>query len=625
MASRGEVGRDLVRLFGVEALVLAWVTILAVTVIHEFAHCLTCKRFGGHVHEMGFLLIYFQPAFYSNVSDAWLFPEKSRRLWVTFAGPYFELLLWALATLTWRVTEPGSWLSSVALVVMATSGIKLFFNLNPLIKLDGYYLLSDFLGIPNLRARAFGYLRALTGRLWGSARQDAQDATPRERRIYLAYGLLAGTYSVWLLGYVAFAFGSFLLNRYQGVGFFLFTGLLALMFRNPLKKALGKVPGVVRRSRGRLASKVRPVALLVCLAAGLAAIFLVRMELRIGGELTVLPIHNADIRAEVEGLIEEIYADEGALVRRGDPIARLADREYRAELRKLEAEIDEKRAKLKMLSAGPRPEEIALQRKAVETAATKGKHARRRYEEAAQVRASRLSRAKADLAKADERLRYARNDLDRSSKLFAEDLIARKQLEEAQERVVVREKEVETAQAEVGVILSDDLAEVRKELAVAQKEAEEADAKLKLLLAGSRSEEIEVARAEVAPGSAPALPLGAARARARGEPHQRHRHDSQAQGEDRTTREEGGPDRRGPRAEDDKGGDRGLGEGHRRREGWTAGGPEGPRLPGEELRRHRHGDCARREAGDRSLARESLPCNHRDRQCHRPAQTRDDG
>src|SRR6266542_3571438 len=107
-ANREEIGRDLVAIYGIDTLVLAWVTILAVTTAHEFAHGLTCKRFGGHVHEMGFLLIYFQLAFYCNVSDAWLFPEKSKRLWVTFAVPYFELFLWALATLIWQVTEPGT-------------------------------------------------------------------------------------------------------------------------------------------------------------------------------------------------------------------------------------------------------------------------------------------------------------------------------------------------------------------------------------------------------------------------------------------------------------------------------------------------------------------------------------
>ena len=87
MTEWGDITRDLQRLWRVEMVLVAWLVIFAVTTAHEFAHSLTCKRFGGHVHEMGFLLIYFQLAFYCNVSDAWLFPEKGKRLWMTTAGP----------------------------------------------------------------------------------------------------------------------------------------------------------------------------------------------------------------------------------------------------------------------------------------------------------------------------------------------------------------------------------------------------------------------------------------------------------------------------------------------------------------------------------------------------------
>src|SRR6266566_3035491 len=94
-----EITRAVGNLWRFDALALAWLTVLSVTALHEFAHGVTCRHFGGEVHDMGFLLIYFQPAFYCNVSDAWLFPQKSRRLWVTFAGAYFEIFLWSLATL----------------------------------------------------------------------------------------------------------------------------------------------------------------------------------------------------------------------------------------------------------------------------------------------------------------------------------------------------------------------------------------------------------------------------------------------------------------------------------------------------------------------------------------------
>ncbi|PYJ93176.1 MAG: hypothetical protein DME23_26485, partial [Verrucomicrobia bacterium] len=131
------------RLFQYSAIPVILLVVFLVITMHEFAHGLTCKHFGGEVHELGFFLIYLQPALYCNVSDAWLFPEKSKRLWVGFAGPYFELFLWALATLAWRLTDAETGINYLALIVMTTSGVKTLLNFNPLIKLDGYYLLSD--------------------------------------------------------------------------------------------------------------------------------------------------------------------------------------------------------------------------------------------------------------------------------------------------------------------------------------------------------------------------------------------------------------------------------------------------------------------------------------------------
>src|ERR1051326_5137644 len=191
IASGSEIQRDLHHLYRFDALVLIVMMLYAITVGHEFAHGLTCKHFGGEVHEMGLLLLYFQPAFYCNVSEAWLFHKKYQRLWVTFAGAYFELVVCAIATLIWRLIEPGTWLNSLALIVMATSAIKTFFNLNPLIKLDGYYLLSDYLEIPNLRSRSFAYLRRMIKSLVpGNRAEETTKPAKRDRRIYLAPGLV---------------------------------------------------------------------------------------------------------------------------------------------------------------------------------------------------------------------------------------------------------------------------------------------------------------------------------------------------------------------------------------------------------------------------------------------------
>jgi putative peptide zinc metalloprotease protein len=433
LAHGGEIARDIVGLWRLQSLALAYVIVLLVITAHEFAHGLTCRHFGGRVQEMGFILIYFQPTFYCNVSDAWLFPKKSQRLWVTFVGAWFELFLWALATLTWRVMEPASWPARLALIIMATSGIRTLFNLNPLIKLDGYYLLSDWLEIPNLRWKAFSYLRS---RLHGPLGWREQGA-PRERRIYVVYGVLAFAYSFFLLTLITRYMGGHLVRRYQGWGFLLFALLLGIVLRAPLAGALRGVSSMFSVSRGLKQTAVRLAKLLAVGVPLALVLFLGRLELKVSGEFTILPAQNADVRAEVDGIIQQIYVEEGTTVRKGDPIARLSDRDYRSEASKTRAEIEEKEAVLRMVQAGPRAEEIQLARTSVE--------------------------------KAEERLVYAKTQLERLEPLYGEKVVSVKELEDVREQVGVRQKEIE-----------------------------EARGRLDVLLAGSRPEEIEALEAEIA-------------------------------------------------------------------------------------------------------------------------------
>jgi len=430
--------RDAAPLYDVSTLPLLAATLFAVLSAHEFAHALTCKRFGGEVLEMGFLLLYFQPALYCDVSDAWLFPKKSRRLWVGFSGPYFELFLWAMAILAWRGADPGTWVHDVSLVVAATSGIKTLFNFNPLIKLDGYYLLSDWLDIPNLRQKSFAYLGEFI-RTLGGLRRPLPEAAPRERRIFLAYGLSAWLFSVSLLGYLGLTFGEFLILEGQRLAFVALAALLAVRLRrrlaglSPGRPKADPEPPRPRRHPPRL---VRSRFLwLAAAGALLLLLFHGNMELRVSGPVAVLPQHNADVRAEIDGVVAEIHLEEGQAVRAGDLVARLSGREYRAELQKTEAELQHVRARLDQLVAGPTPGEIEVARSVV--------------------------------GRAQDRLRFARARRERSEALVREQLIPRTDSD------VARELETE-----------------------ALNELAEAQSRLDVLLAGTRPEEIRAAVAE---------------------------------------------------------------------------------------------------------------------------------
>lgn len=181
-----------------------WVSYAVVTLAvlgHELAHAAALKRFGGAVHEMGIVLIYFLPCFYCNVSDAYLLPRR-QRLWVSFAGIFFELGLWGLAVGVALTLGVDAGVGRVAALTAAAVGVKgLLFNLNPLIKLDGYYLLTDLLQIPNLRQRAFHLLTArLTGRELPFSTAAASERSTRA--ILLGYAVLASAFLLLVFVFV---------------------------------------------------------------------------------------------------------------------------------------------------------------------------------------------------------------------------------------------------------------------------------------------------------------------------------------------------------------------------------------------------------------------------------------
>ena len=135
---------------------LLWlaVALAVVKTLHELGHALTCKHFGGECNRLGLMLLVFTPALYCDVSDAWMFASRWRRIAVSAAGMLVELILASLAVILWATTEPG-WINALCLnIVVVCSVGTLLINGNPLLRYDGYYILADLLGTPNLRQQA---------------------------------------------------------------------------------------------------------------------------------------------------------------------------------------------------------------------------------------------------------------------------------------------------------------------------------------------------------------------------------------------------------------------------------------------------------------------------------------
>ena len=131
---------------------------------HEFGHAYAVKRWGGEVHEMGVMLIVFMPLPYVDASWSSAFPEKSRRMFVGAAGIMVDIFLASAAIIVWVLAEPGA-VRAVAYNVIFVAGLStLLLNGNPLLRFDSYYILADFLEIPNLADRANKYLGYLIKR-----------------------------------------------------------------------------------------------------------------------------------------------------------------------------------------------------------------------------------------------------------------------------------------------------------------------------------------------------------------------------------------------------------------------------------------------------------------------------
>ncbi len=238
-------------------------TLVVVKILHELGHGWQAKRFGVPVRSQGIAFIVLWPVLYTDTTDAWRLVSRRRRVLIGAGGLLVELTLACLATFAWSFLPDGGLRSVAFLVATVTWVSSLVINLNPLMRFDGYYLLSDLWGIDNLQQRSFALARwRLRETLFGPG-----DPPPERFRPGLAARLLVFAYATWIWR------------------FFLFVGIAVLVYHvffKPLGPLLAAVElwwfigRPVARELGawwRLRERARPrpglVLLLVLLGGGL--------------------------------------------------------------------------------------------------------------------------------------------------------------------------------------------------------------------------------------------------------------------------------------------------------------------------------------------------------------------
>ncbi len=299
-------------LYSASAIVTVMTAFFVLIVIHEFAHSIMCRIYGGEVNEFGFLLMYFQPCFYCDISDAWLFKKKSHRLAVTWAGPYSEIILLAFTMIIWRLTIPGSFIHEISQILVIVIWVTAIFNLNPLIKLDGYYLLSDFLEIPNLRDKSFNYVSNLFKRIVLGWPIEKIDVDKRKRRIYVIYATLAAVYTLFIIIFFLSILSSFLLEKTGTIGLILLYLFLMFAMRKNFKALANGLVTHIKYLKDIMKKPFRLVSYIVVMALLIIVLFFVPMKQRVSGEIKIEPIAEYSLLLNELGLLEKKFQQGGA-------------------------------------------------------------------------------------------------------------------------------------------------------------------------------------------------------------------------------------------------------------------------------------------------------------------------
>lgn len=325
--------------------------VLAVTkIIHELGHGYSCKHFGGECHEIGVMMLVMTPCLYCNVSDSWLLRNKWHRAAIGAAGMYIEVLMASLATFVWWFTEPG-FVNHVALQVMFICSVStILFNGNPLLRYDGYYILSDLLEIPNLRQKSSQVLQRLAAAWCLGLEMPENPFLPQRNQALFALFTMASTVYRWVVVFSIMFFLSRLFEPY---------GLKVIGQMMILASLIGiVVMPVVQLVRflavpGRLDQVKRKHVLSTLGVAGAIAgfVFLVPLPHRVRCSAEVRPGESETIYIQVPGRLAKVEASPGNRVAAGAQLVRLVNHDLDLSIAELRGRRDEQLALLDAMRA----------------------------------------------------------------------------------------------------------------------------------------------------------------------------------------------------------------------------------------------------------------------------------
>src|SRR6202166_3270239 len=317
-----------------------WVLFAAMAFLHESFHGLTCKHFGGNVESMGFSLMYFAPSFFCDVTQIWIYGGKWERIATVIAGIWGDLIVCFVGTMVWWGTTPGMIAHNLAYKVMMVTGIGVsLLNLNPLIKLDGYYIFCELIGEPDFKERTSAYLSGWTRKYLCGMPAEVEYVPLRRRPFYLVYAVLSAIYGYLLLTFLmVFTFN--ILRSYSPAWAFVPAGLMGYWVFRERIHSLGRFTKLFYvDKKERMWGWLRPLRFGTL---GIAVLLLLLVPIWPDfqdGSFVLEPARQVIVHAAVRGTVLQVFVDEGQRVVPGQPLATLENLDLESNRAKVHADF----------------------------------------------------------------------------------------------------------------------------------------------------------------------------------------------------------------------------------------------------------------------------------------------
>lgn len=315
-------------------LVILWLVFPCIKALHELGHGYAIKVLGGEVPEMGIMLLVLMPVPYVDASSSIAFREKWQRLLVGAAGMLVELFIASLALFLWLFLSPGFWRSICFNVIFIASVSTILFNGNPLLRYDGYYMLSDLLGILNLAQRGTNYLGYLFKRYAFGLKEEPPYAGPGERFWFIFYAIASFVYRI----FVYFAIITFIAGKFFIIGVLLAIWSIGGLVVVPVCKRIH----YVITSPALLEKRHRAVGVSGGLILGvLVLLFLLPIPSSTRTEGVIWAPEESLVRAGTDGFVARVRTAPNTSVKTGDVLVECLDPQLVANVRGLEAQLQE--------------------------------------------------------------------------------------------------------------------------------------------------------------------------------------------------------------------------------------------------------------------------------------------